>query len=68
MAHYDCSDCGASMGIAYGICKECTPDWYFKKEREDRHLRHEAARQWDVRMDATKEAFILDYIKEHSND
>jgi predicted ATP-dependent serine protease len=25
MAHYDCSDCGASMGVGYGICTACTP-------------------------------------------
>jgi hypothetical protein len=26
MAHYDCNDCGASMGISYGLCPDCTPD------------------------------------------
>ncbi len=34
MAHYDCSDCGASMGIAYGDCGECTPLWVFMAKKE----------------------------------
>ena len=34
MAHYDCSNCGESMGIAFGICKDCTPPEYFQLEIE----------------------------------
>jgi predicted ATP-dependent serine protease len=33
MAHYDCGDCGASMGIAYGSCDECTPRWVKEAQR-----------------------------------
>ncbi len=25
MSHYDCKDCGATMGIGYGLCSSCTP-------------------------------------------
>lgn len=25
MAHYDCSNCGERMGIAFGSCSSCTP-------------------------------------------
>jgi len=25
MAHYECRDCGAHLGIAYGKCDSCTP-------------------------------------------
>lgn len=28
MAHYDCSNCGAHMGIGFGYCRECTPKEY----------------------------------------
>ena len=37
MAHYECSNCGASMGIDFGFCKNCTPKEYFiiKEELKD---------------------------------
>ena len=34
MAHYDCKNCGAHLGIDYGECEECTPKEVFKLEKQ----------------------------------
>lgn len=34
MSHYDCDNCGATMGIAFGSCNNCTPKEYFQLEKE----------------------------------
>jgi hypothetical protein len=34
MSHYDCSDCGAYEGVAYGSCSACTPREVFLAEKE----------------------------------
>ena len=34
MAHYDCSNCGESMGIAWGSCSTCTPLLYLKDKEK----------------------------------
>ena len=41
MAHYDCRDCGASMGIAFGYCEECTTEDYKKTKKEIEKLTSE---------------------------
>jgi len=47
MAHYDCADCGASMGIGYGTCRECTPTEVFDAQEELRQAAQKAEVEWE---------------------
>lgn len=46
MAHYDCTDCGNSMGIAYGICSNCTPKIVREKEEEFKNAVNKASHEF----------------------
>lgn len=41
MAHYDCGHCGYRMGIDYGSCERCTPNWVKEAERTYTAMRYE---------------------------
>lgn len=64
MAHYDCSNCGEDMGIAFGYCMNCTPQEYFDAEKRLDNLNKEAKDEWKSRMKAAEEFFIENYKKE----
>lgn len=34
MSHYDCRNCGATMGVDIGSCESCTPQIYFEIKEE----------------------------------
>jgi len=63
MAHYDCTNCGARMGIAYGICTSCTPKKVFEKEERKKQLRISAERTWSAKVQKKRLKFIKQYIK-----
>jgi len=63
MAHYDCSDCGASCGIAYGYCTSCTPQEVIKAKKELDSAYKEAQRLWDKKHKKQKDLFIQNYVK-----
>lgn len=47
MAHYDCSNCGASMGINFGMCNSCTPKEIFDADKKLQRANIEAVQRWD---------------------
>jgi predicted ATP-dependent serine protease len=49
MAHYDCSNCGERMGVAFGSCSSCTPPQYDATNRELRDIANKAAEEWAVK-------------------
>lgn len=47
MAHYDCSNCGDYGGIAFGMCKSCTPKEWDELNRRRGEAIKEAQDLWD---------------------
>ena len=46
MAHYDCTNCGHPLGIAFGRCEECTPQRYFDLQQEISQIAENALVAW----------------------
>jgi predicted ATP-dependent serine protease len=63
MAHYDCDHCGASMGIAFGICENCTPKDYLIKKRELERAEKDAATEFDDVVREIKSSYIKEKTK-----
>jgi len=61
MAHYDCKNCGHTLGVSFGICENCTPKEYFDLQKEITLLREHALLAWDD----GKEEFFDKYLEEH---
>jgi predicted ATP-dependent serine protease len=61
MAHYDCSNCGHTLGVSFGICERCTPKEYFKLQNDITKLKEEANDRWDT----GRAVFIEEYLEEH---
>jgi hypothetical protein len=59
MAHYDCSNCGAHLGIDFGSCHRCTPREYHDLCKE-RNRVFAAAR---VRFEEEEAGVIAAYEK-----
>ena len=64
MAHYDCSDCGSSMGIAFGYCNSCTPKEYKDAQHELNKIAAEAEVEWSNQTYLLKRQFLKAYKKE----
>ena len=47
MTHYDCSNCGESMGIGFGYCSACTPSEFNRIEAEIMDVRRAAEAAWE---------------------
>lgn len=62
MAHYDCTNCGESMGICWGLCKRCTPKEYLDAAAEFRMIRAKAEQEWDDIHSSQKKAFIDHHV------
>ena len=52
MSHYDCDNCGHRMGISYGSCENCTPEWF-----------HEATTKYNSQRVEVK-ARVEEYFRE----
>ena len=64
MAHYDCKNCGHTLGVAFGICERCTPKEYFELQNNIAQLKEKAREKWDKGRDK----FIDEYLQEHGID
>lgn len=58
MAHYDCSDCGESMGIAWGYCGACTPPEYLELKTHCNDLYDEADEGFENYIETQREKWI----------
>ncbi len=58
MAHYDCSNCGAHMGVCFGSCEECTPKEVFEANRKYNSQYHDAVSAWDKLIEKERAKFI----------
>ena len=47
MAHYDCSNCGAHLGVDWGSCKKCTPKEWDELKKEKSELIQQFKNQWN---------------------
>ena len=63
MSHYDCTNCGATEGIAYGICEFCTPKEILDSKKKDKILHERAAKLFEDDNREKKEKFIKEYVK-----
>jgi len=80
MSHYDCNDCGASMGISFGYCNNCTPKEYFdiKEELKDiiyetetkvnKHFRKQRNQLYNELLNKTKYTKLQERLKELENE
>lgn len=59
MAHYDCSNCGASMGISFGMCESCTPRAVTEAELTEKVAWTEAEQEWRRATDSLRKEFLL---------
>jgi len=60
MSHYECSDCGYSMGVSYGFCSNCTPKEVLEAGVRLKDAEKVAEAQWDEEMKDLKQRFIKD--------
>lgn len=58
MAHYDCDDCGAYGGVAYGSCKSCTPKEVFAAQKKLDAAMARALAIWNDANYQAKKTFI----------
>lgn len=58
MSHYDCRDCGATEGIAYGICESCTPAEVFEAKHRYRNACAIARQEFDDSLNDLRLAYI----------
>ena len=58
MAHYDCTNCGDSFGISYGICTKCTPKSVFEAESRLNSAYHQAKIDWDSAVAEIRKEWI----------
>lgn len=70
MAHYDCSNCGESMGIAFGMCTSCTPPSIKKLEIKYNAAYANAEAAWNQkiaeiteRLERAREIFISQEVQ-----
>jgi len=63
MAHYDCKECGHTLGIDWGVCTNCTPDEYFELMKCVKKIYAEAVAEWDKASLWQRETFIAQYVK-----
>lgn len=64
MAHYDCSDCGESGGIAYGYCDNCTPKEVLRLKELLQQEKKDAAKIFDQQHMKAKNDFIEEYVSQ----
>jgi predicted ATP-dependent serine protease len=64
MAHYDCSNCGASYGIDWGYCSSCTPKEVLVAKENLAMAQEKANKKWKKKMRDERAAFILSFIKD----
>jgi len=63
MAHYDCDDCGHPEGIAYGYCRNCTPQEVFDIQDKQRLAYADAKAAWRREIRDKKKVFIDTFVK-----
>ena len=68
MAHYDCDNCGARMGISFGLCNSCTPTEFLLLQAQTRDIYCSAERAWDEYIDEQRNAFIEKYLEDNDYD
>ena len=70
MAHYDCDNCGYSMGNAYGYCSNCTPDWVIEAKKKYKKVVTNAYSQakieFESRIDKRAQKLIGDAKDEYN--
>lgn len=59
MAHYDCSNCGESLGIGFGKCLACTPLEVFEAETQLRNAHLEAEAEWNAAVRQLRDEFLV---------
>lgn len=62
MAHYDCSNCGSIMGIAFGICNNCTPEDYIELEGRKRELCVKADLYAEEQLGVQRRLLVENYL------
>ncbi len=60
MSHYQCKNCGASMGGDYGICQSCTPKEYIDFQSKIHELYCNSNKEWE-----SYDYYILTYYDEY---
>ena len=63
MAHYDCSNCGGAMGIAWGICDKCTPKEYLELKEKQSKLIDKAYFAFQDYMNGKRSDWINSYLE-----
>jgi len=68
MSHYDCTDCGTSMGIAYGVCDKCTPQCVKDAQQAMLSAEAEAYKRYQAtRCDEETKYVELSTLKENAH-
>jgi|TARA_R110000796_G_scaffold37271_6_gene94032 predicted ATP-dependent serine protease len=62
MAHYDCTNCGHTLGISFGRCEACTPQRYFDLQNELKDIADAAVEAWRVHCKKEQLAFVDEYL------
>ncbi len=60
MAHYDCKNCGASFGIAYGYCNSCTHQSVIEAKKTLEQATEKAKHKWERETADERQKFIAE--------
>lgn len=63
MAHYDCTNCGSTEGIAFGLCSSCTPAEYFEVQKQIKNICYQADQEWNKHISLVKQQFLDDFYE-----
>lgn len=64
MAHYDCSNCGSYMGVAFGYCDDCTPKEYKDITHELNGINASALLSWSNETYFLKQQYLKAFKKQ----
>jgi len=62
MAHYDCSNCGESRGVAWGFCPHCTPQCVLEIKDRLQQARESAKFTWLSQNREARKKFVDDAV------
>jgi predicted ATP-dependent serine protease len=61
MSHYDCSNCGSTLGLFWGECTNCTPKEYLMLKEEGKKIKAAAEKSFNEHIINYKLKYIENY-------
>lgn len=63
MSHYDCDNCGSTMGLFWGHCTNCTPKEYLDMKEEAERIYKDIKFEFDEYIEEKKDKWMDSRLK-----